>query len=99
MPPITKMHPPRSCKEAKDQLKTPFPGHILRLCQKLNKLLEHCRETAAQVRVFVGRIHVKGKSEKYLELYPIQMQMSHISPIAAISIILCQKDKCGTVVE
>ena len=25
MPLTTKMHPPHSCKEAKDQLKTPFP--------------------------------------------------------------------------
>jgi len=29
MPPITKMHPPHSYKEAKDQLKTPFPGFLI----------------------------------------------------------------------
>jgi hypothetical protein len=66
------------------------PEHILRLCQRLSKLLEHCRGTADQVHVFVGRIHVKGMSEKCLELYLVQKLMSRISPIAAISIMSCQ---------
>jgi len=65
------------------------PEHILLLCQRLSTLLEHCRGTAVQVHVFVGRIHVKGKSGKCLELYPVQRLMSRISPIAATSIMTC----------
>lgn len=63
------------------------PEHIPHLCRRPSKLLEHYRETFDQVRVSVGRKHVKGRCEKCLELYPALKRMSHKLLIAAAKYI------------
>lgn len=73
------------------------PEHIQRLYQILSKPLKHCRVIAARAHVFVGRTRVKGRYEKYLELYLAQRLRSHKSLVAAKEEMSRQsKLKCAT---
>lgn len=64
------------------------PEHIQLLCQRQNMPSKHYRGTFDQAHAFVGRKHVKGKSEKYLVLYLAQKRMSHILLIAVMDMKL-----------